>query len=171
MSSDYMQRRQNIKLGIEKPDGPKPPKALRKIGLKKQEQMRQEKEAGGDSALDQWYEARRKEMIGKCQFCNSKTEKDNDDTYRHSVAHLLPKKEGIGGFPSVATHPANWLELCFYGNSCHTNYDTHMISLEMLRDSVEWPLILEKFLKVYPYIRQEERSAIPDVFLPYLNQL
>lgn len=167
--SNYLQRLQNIKLGIEKPDGPKPKKWLRQIGLKKQKQMAAEREAGGDSAQDKWFEDRRKEMTGHCLFCQSKTQKDDDNTYRHSIAHLLPKKDGFGGFPSVATHPDNWLELCFYSPSCHTNFDNHIITWELLKDSAEWPLLLEKFKKIYPYIAPEERGRIPDVFLPYIK--
>jgi hypothetical protein len=81
--------------------------------------------AGKDYAeLDRWFKERHKEMTGRCQNCMGKTEKDGRH-YKCSIAHILPKAY----FPSVATHPSNFLELCFYGKSCHTNMDNKMLDL------------------------------------------
>jgi len=136
-------------------------KALNRISPKKQ------KELSGDEKLDEWFEERRKEMKGRCIFCGSKTEKDNDETYRRSIAHLLPKRKSM--FPSVATHPSNFLELCFYGNSCHTNFDNGIITWEFLHDSAEWKIIVEKFKKIYPFIPRSECKNIPELLLKELE--
>lgn len=138
-----------------------------KTAAKKAEQDKANSKEGKDNELDLWFDARRKEMTGKCVFCGGKTEKNNDVTYRNSVAHLLPKRQNM--FPSVKTHPDNWLELCFYGNSCHTNFDNSIITWELLADSNEWALIVDKFKKVYPSIAQEEHKNIPELLLKELK--
>lgn len=119
-------------------------------------------------AKKKWFEERRKEMTGKCLFCSGKTEKFNDATFRHSIAHLLPKKDNFGGFPSVATHEDNWIELCYYGNSCHTNFDNAMITLEQLKDTPQWEVIVRKFKKVYPFIAEKEKRNIHYLLLQEL---
>lgn len=111
--------------------------------------------------LDDWFRERQKEMTGKCNNCSGKTEKDSRH-YKRSLAHILPKAY----FPSVATHPDNWLELCFYSNSCHTNLDNKMIDLIDLNC---FDLVIQKFVKIYPHIAQEERRRIPAILLEYLK--
>ncbi len=143
-----------------------PKKSAKKIAREAEEKKANSIE-GKDSELDLWFEARRREMSGKCAFCGGRTEKDNDATYRSSVAHLFAKRPTM--FPSVSTHPDNWLELCFYGNSCHTNFDNSIISWELLADSNEWALIVEKFKKVYPFIAPEEHKNIPELLLKELK--
>jgi hypothetical protein len=120
-----------------------------------------------NAGLDLWFAQRRKEMTGKCLFCNGKTEKYNDSTFKRSIAHLLAKRGNM--FPSVAQNPDNWLELCFYGNSCHTNLDNGMITWEFLRDSKEWDVIVTKFKKIYPFIALNERGRIPEILLKELD--
>jgi len=118
--------------------------------------------AGEDYAeLDRWFKDRQKEMTGKCQNCGGKTEKDSKH-YKCSVAHLLPKAY----FKSVATHPDNWLELCFYSNSCHTNFDNKMIDIIDLHC---FDTVIQKFVKIYPFIAQEEKRRIPPILIEYLK--
>ncbi len=114
---------------------------------------------------EKWFQARRKEMTGRCLFCGGKSEKSNDKTFRSSIAHLLAKKDNFGGFPSVATHEDNWLELCYYNNSCHENFDRHMITWELLKDSAEWNIIVAKFKRIYPFIAESEKRNIPELLL------
>jgi len=45
--------------------------------------------------------------------------------YRHASAHIFPKSEN-SGFPSVATHPMNYLIL---GSSCGCHDKTHRLDL------------------------------------------
>lgn len=151
------------------PKEKKPYKGIAKKSAKKIAKEKEEKESFGDTPLDNWFEQRREEMKGFCVLCGGKSEKNNDATYRHSIAHLFPKKENFGGFPSIATHEENWMELCYYGNSCHTNFDNHIITWELLRDSAEWLMIVEKFKNIYPFIAQDERKNVPEILLNELK--
>jgi len=117
--------------------------------------------AKGYAELERWFKERHKEMTGVCMNCGGRTEKDKTH-YKCSVAHLLPKAY----FKSVATHPDNWLELCFYGNSCHTNFDHKMIDLIDLHC---FDTVIQKFVKIYPSIALEERRRIPPILLEYLK--
>ena len=141
--------------------------SINKVSEKRKKKLA-EQNMSGDNKLDAWFIDRRKEMTGRCVFCKGKTEKDNDETYRRSIAHLLGKRKAA--FPSVATHPDNWLELCFFGNSCHTNFDNGIISWELLKDSLEWSIIRQKFLKIYPFIKADEVKNIPDILLKELEK-
>lgn len=152
----YFNRLHKIKLGqLPKEAVAKPKKPLKKVSDKKAAELKVAK--GSDSELDLWFVAKRKEMVGRCLFCNQKTEKDNDDTYRRSIAHLLPKNKSVG-FPSVATHPDNYIELCFHNNSCHTNLDSGKITWEFIKDSKEWDVIKEKLLNILPMVAENERK-------------
>lgn len=145
----------------------KPTYYLPKVSKKKAAQLALQQDNKGDNGLDKWFEERRKEMTGRCVLCNGTTEKHNDDTYRRSIHHLFDKKKAL--FPSVALHSDNWLELCFYGNSCHQNIHNRTITWELLRDSKEWEIIVAKFKKIFPYITQEERKNIPEILLNELK--
>lgn len=113
------------------------------------------------AVLDRWFKERQKEMTGRCANCSGKSEKYSQ-MYKCSIAHLLPKKL----FKSVATHPDNWIELCFYGNSCHTNFDNHMIDWVELNC---FDTVIKKFAKIYPDIAESERRHIPAVLMEYLK--
>lgn len=158
--SAYFERMKLIKLGLlPKEAVAKEKKPLKKVSDKKAAEMKEQKAAGTDSEMDLFFTAMRKKMVGRCLFCNSKTEKDNDETYRNSIAHLLPKRPvDKGGFPSVGTNPDNWIELCFFSNSCHTNFDTGRITWEFIFDSKEGEIIREKLLTVLPLVSMEERK-------------
>jgi len=113
--------------------------------------------------LNRWFENRRKEMVGFCANCGMPSCKDNDDYYRFSIAHLLPKAY----FPSIKTHESNWLELCFWGErSCHSNLDNSMIDLI---DMSCWDEIVTKFIAMYPSISDNEKRRVPQVLLNYIE--
>lgn len=131
------------------------------IAKKSAKRIAQEKDATNDDQLA-WFKERRKEMTGKCQHCGGKSMKDDDTKYHYSIAHILPKAY----FPSVATHPLNRLELCFYGNSCHTNLDNGVLDLMDLNCFDE---VIKKFVAMYPSIAKEERRRIPQVLLNYIE--
>jgi len=111
--------------------------------------------------LERWFKDRQKEMTGKCSNCQGKTERDSRH-YKCSIGHILPKAY----FPSIATHPLNWLELCFYGKSCHTNMDNKMLDLT---EMACWDEIVTKFCAMYPSIDKKERRRIPEVLLQYIE--
>jgi hypothetical protein len=58
-------------------------------------------------------------MTGVCASCGEPTSKKEQQYFRHSIAHIFPKKL----FKSIMYHPLNWIELCFWNNSCHSNFD------------------------------------------------
>lgn len=112
--------------------------------------------------LAEWFLERRKEMTGKCKHCGGRSCKHDDLFYKHSIAHILPKRL----FPSVATHPDNWIELCFWEKNCHGNYDNGMLDLMQLNCFDE---IIEKFIRMYSAIDKKERRNIPDVLMQYIQ--
>lgn len=115
----------------------------------------------GYAELDRWFREIQKSMTGKCQNCGGKTEA-NTKHFKNSIAHILPKAY----FKSVATHPDNYLELCFYGNSCHTNFDNKMIDIIDLHC---FDQVIQKFTRIYPHIAAEEKRRIPPILIEYLN--
>lgn len=112
--------------------------------------------------LDIWFKERRKEMTGRCKHCGGHSCKHDDKYFKHSIAHILPKAY----FPSVATHPDNWIELCFWNKSCHTQMDNKMLDLIDMNCFDE---IITKFCKIYPSIAKEERRRIPSILLQYIE--
>jgi hypothetical protein len=108
-----------------------------------------------DPELEKWFEDRHEEMTGICKHCGGRTEAGKS-SYKCSVAHILPKSV----FPSIKTHPLNWIELCFYDNSCHTNFDHFMLEIQDLKCFDE---VVEKFIAMYPFIAPEERKRIPSI--------
>jgi hypothetical protein len=125
-----------------------------KVSEKRKAKEKEQKEAGSDNTMDLFFKSLRKGMKGKCFFCGGKSQKDNDDNFFFSLAHLLPKS----GFPSVATMPENVIELCFYGESCHTNFDNGMITWELLKDSKEWDELKERLFTILPQVAESERK-------------
>src|ERR1043166_1084033 len=113
--------------------------------------------AGGKENLVSWYSARKKECLGRCAECYAPI----PFFLRHSsIAHVLPKNE-MYGFPSVATHEENFIELgpgavC----GCHVKYDLSWLSASKMK---VWPLALEKFKKIEPFIADEELKQNPAV--------
>lgn len=116
----------------------------------------------GSAELKRWFEDRRKEMTGKCDNCGGKTCKDDDKYYKFSIAHLLPKAY----VKSVATHPKNFLELCHFGNGCHSQMDNKLLDLI---DMNCFDKIVERVTEMYPHIAQEERRRIPSILIEYIK--
>lgn len=117
---------------------------------------------GGGAAMTRWFEQRRFEMTGVCRHCGGVSSAYSDLYYKFSIAHILPKAY----FPSVKTHALNWIELCHFGKSCHTNLDNHYIDLIDLNC---WDEVVEKFLGIYPSIAFKERRRIPDVLMQFVK--
>jgi hypothetical protein len=156
--SDYMKyRQQHILSGRPlKKSAPHP------IAKKSEKRKQKEKEMIHDDTMINWFEDRRKEMTGVCMHCGGKSCKDDDKLFKHSIAHILPKAL----FPSVAHHPENWIELCFFGASCHTNMDSGILDMT---DMNCWDTIVTKFQEIYIYVDQKERKKIPDVLRQYIE--
>lgn len=111
--------------------------------------------------LDGWFLERAKEMTGTCANCGGKTTKGDKKYWKFSIAHILEKKN----FHSVSTHPLNFIELCHFGKSCHTNLDNKIIEMQ---DMKCWSEIQLRFSIMYPSILKEEYQFIPDVLLESL---
>lgn len=143
----------------------KEPYRIPKVSKKKAAQMKEDeadRKVSGGGELQRWFNDRRKEMSGRCQHCGGKSSKNSDYYFRHSIAHLLPKRL----FKSVATHPENWLELCYHPPSCHANFDNHKLEWTELNCFAE---AIRKFVAIYPSIAKDERKYIPDVLLQYIE--
>jgi predicted membrane chloride channel (bestrophin family) len=136
-------------------------KKVYRIASKSAKTIAREKDADNDELI-QWFKERRKEMKGICSHCGGKSMKDDDTKYHYSIAHLLPKAY----FPSVATHPMNSIELCFWSPSCHTNYDNGSLDLIDLNC---FDTVINKFVAMYPAIEKIERKRIPAILLNYLE--
>lgn len=129
---------------------------------------KQKKEDGTDAAEDKWFDDRGKELTGRCLFCGGPTEKGKP-MERCSVAHLFAKRKEM--FPSIKLHPENSIELCHYNNSCHTNFDNHMIELSTIKEQHHeaWFEILRKTSILYPVMTQSEKNKVPEILLKALN--
>lgn len=107
--------------------------------------------------LVSWYRARMSECLGICAECGERI----PIAFRHhSIAHVLPKSPN-SGFPSVATHEENFIELGA-GCGCHHKYDSNWLSASKMKI---FPLAKEKFKLMEPFIAEEERKRIPEIFL------
>lgn len=137
-----------------------PKKSAKKIAQEKEEMTERKISGGGEK--ERWFKARRAEMRGLCQHCGAKSSKDSDNYFRHSIAHLLPKNL----FKSVSTHPDNWIELCYFPPSCHSNFDNKILDIMELNCFDE---VIRKFVAIYPSIAPAERKYIPDVLLQYVE--
>lgn len=125
-------------------------------------ERRNKRTVGSSAELNRWFLDRRAEMVGKCLNCGGKSCKHDDKYFKHSIAHILPKAY----FPSVATHPSNWIELCFWDKSCHTNMDNKIIDLT---EMACWDTIVTRFQEMYPLIDKKERKRIPETLLQYVE--
>lgn len=136
-------------------------KAKKKAGWFDENKVEEPEKPKGNAELQRWFEDRHKEMSGTCSHCGCKTQK-GEANYKNSIAHILPKAY----FKSVATHEYNFIELCFYGKSCHTNMDNKMLDLTEMNC---WDEIVTKFCIMYPSISKEERRRIPSVLMQYID--
>jgi hypothetical protein len=161
-----MDRAENIRRIKEQSKLPKEKKVYRipRLSEKKKEELKEDKikRVAGGNEMDRWFANRRKEMIGICSHCGDKSCKNSDQYYKFSIAHILPKNL----FKSVKTHPLNWVELCFWNKSCHTNYDNKILDITEFNCFNE---VIEKFISIYPSIAPKERKYIPDFLLQYVK--
>src|SRR3954468_8293283 len=102
---------------------PKPEKRpMRQMSEKTKAKKEEEKKllsSDGDTLMEQWYKARRKNLTGTCQCgCGESSQKKDDMYFRHSIAHIFPKRL----FPSVMYHPLNFVERRFW-EGCHSVMD------------------------------------------------
>lgn len=162
-----MDRAENLRRIKEQASLPKekkrysiPKKSKKKI--KQEAHERELRNKGGGSELDRWFKERRNQMSGYCLHCGEVTTKNQDQWFKASIAHILPKRL----FKSVATHPLNWVELCFWINNCHARYDNFTLDITEMNC---YDLIIERFIAMYPDIDPKERRFIPDTLMQYIK--
>lgn len=159
-AADNIRRiKEQAKLPKEKKRYKIPAKSAKR--LKQEAEEKAVKKTGG-AELDRWFQDRRKEMTGWCWHCGGISCKNSYEYYKFSIAHLLPKRL----FKSVATHPLNWVELCFWDKSCHTNFDNNTLDITELNC---FNTVIERFVAMYPDIDSKERKYVPDVLLQYIK--
>jgi len=151
MTDKYLLERQNQKLGLAAP----------RSGSKE----RREAEKEDKKKSEAWFKARHKEMKGYCIVCGGKTCKGMDE-YKNSAAHLFPKAY----FESIKWNEENWIELCFYGCSCHTNFDNKILALEDLQVTPAWPEIVRKTRILYPLMTNSEQGRVPDILIQEIEK-
>ena len=101
--------------------------------------------------------------LAKMPYCMECGEFIPSWAYRSATAHILPKRKEFG-FPSVASNPLNRLFLCGI-NGCHDKTHT-WATFETMK---VWPLAVESFKKIYPYINKVELKNIPGLLLKYIQ--
>lgn len=154
--------KENANLPKEKKKYVIPKQSKKKLAaIEVEKTARIENKPTGGFELQRWFLDRRAEMKGFCQHCGGKTEKDTDN-FICSIAHILEKSH----VKSVATHPSNWIELCFYGNSCHTNFDNKMLDIMDLNCFDD---VIEKVTTMYPSIAPLELRRIPKILRDYIE--
>lgn len=137
----------------------KEPKAKRfyqipKVSEKRKAIIQAEKELRGvdDTLMENWFKARRRDMVGICQCgCGKPSQKKDDMYFRHSAAHIFPKSK----FESIMYHPLNFVERAFFGG-CHSIMDD--TSMERWPNMADWDDIKEKFHALAPLLTEGERS-------------
>lgn len=112
--------------------------------------------------LEKWYETicKKIDMNPYCWNCGKRITKP---FYRAACAHVIPKRKNYG-FPSVATHPANYLILGA-GCGCHSKYDMCWEDAKKLK---VWEIAVERFKAIYPSIDESEHKNIPEILLESL---
>lgn len=160
---NYFEKLQHGKLhGF--PEKPKKKNFINKKSAKTIAAEQKRKDDGTDAAEDKWFDDRGKELTGRCLLCGEPTQKGKPNE-RCSIAHLFAKREIM--FPSIKLHPENSIELCFYGNSHHTNFDNNMLELSTIKTEYPeaWFEILRKTSILVPCMTQQEKNKVPEILL------
>lgn len=129
---------------------PIPKKSVKRL----RQEAQQKKVTGNDDTLkEKWFKARRAEMVGICQCgCGMPSQKDKDDFYRHSIAHIFPQRK----FKSIQFHPLNWVERRFW-QGCHAIMDD--TSMNRWPGMADWDDIKAKFYILAPLLTDKERAT------------
>lgn len=148
--------------GNGKPKEEKKVYIIPKQSKKQKEKLKEEKPARDEQ--NEWFVAIEVKEFKK-GFCNCWNcgEKIPKAFARAATAHVLPKRNNQ--FPSVKTHPENYLILGA-GCGCHNRYDR---SWEDAAQMKVWPLAVEKFNIIYPFIAAKEKKNIPEELLQELD--
>lgn len=167
--SEYQKQLALIRSGqAPKTTGPKPKKPLKRVSDKKAAEDKLAKEDSGESGLDKYFDYHMTNSFPKCDNCGMVAEWLLEEKYAHvwrgCQAHVLRKKDNIGGFPSVATNLTNHLVLFpGYGKylcGCHDLFDS---SYEAMAKMAVFPKAIDIINQLYPFIAKEERKYLPEI--------
>lgn len=148
--SAYMIDLQQRKLGIRPSPEKKEAKPLARIGEAGKRNAKED--SAHEKELDIWFKEIRKKLTGFCQCgCGEKSQKKNDPFFKASICHIFPKSI----FPSVATHPLNYVERAMFGG-CHSNMDNR--SMKLWPGMEDWDSIKAKFLVLEKCLTKEEKG-------------
>lgn len=173
----YLDERRMRKEGLlPKLPTKKEPKPLKKVSDKKAAEIKDYKESGGDNEMDKYFDYHMKNSFPRCDNCGMEAkwllepqeDKEKAKMYllmwRASQAHVLRKKDGIGGFPSIATNLTNHLVLFprwgGYLCGCHDLYDS---SYENMAKMAVFPKAIDIINQLYPFIKTEEKKYLPEI--------
>lgn len=78
---------------------------------------------------------------------------------RTAIAHILPKRKNM--FPSVATHPFNYLILGA-GCGCHNEFDRTYQDASKMQI---WQLAIDRVQEVIPSISNDELKHLPEIII------
>lgn len=153
--STYLEQRRMQKLGlitpVKKEQKPIPAKSAKKIAQEKAER------SGNDTDLQQWYARIMETENPVCWETGERINKADKKGWQGSIAHVLPKSL----FPSVATHPQNYMILKMWGGT-HGQYDS---SWENASKMKVWGHACKIFNILYPLLTREEKAKLPDVII------
>lgn len=143
---------------------PKKPYSIPKISEKRKNKLAEEKArlGGDDTELVKWYARIMKTEEPICWETGNKINKKDKTAWHGSICHILPKKL----FPSVQTHPQNYLILQMYGGT-HGQFDSSWHNASKMK---VWNLAVERFIMIEPDIALDERKYLPDILLEELQK-
>ncbi len=126
--------------------------SIPKKSKKKLEQEAIQRTTPAADPMEAFFLEARKQMTGTCQCgCGNKSQKDKDEYFRHSIAHIFPKSK----FKSIATHPLNWVERAFWGG-CHGTMDN--ADMDKWTGMADWNDIIVRVLILYRLLTPAEQA-------------
>lgn len=171
----YWQRLQMIKQGLLPKEAiAKSRKPIKKQSDKKKAELAEQKASGSESELDKYFEYHMTKSYPRCDNCGMVAEwllkEEYKAVWRGCQAHVLRKKDAIGGFPSVAATLTNHLVLFpGYGKylcGCHDRFDS---SYEEMAKMAVFPKAIDIINQLYPFIAKEERKYLPEIIIQELK--
>ena len=170
---DYLQQRREHILN-SRPLPEKKKYVLNKVSPARQKKINEQKAEQGESGLDKYFDYHMKNSYPKCENCGMVAEWLLEEKYsfvwRGCQAHVLRKKDGIGGFPSVGSHLANHLVLFpAYGKylcGCHDQFDS---SYENMAKMKIFPKAIDIINQLFPLIASDEKKYLPEIIVQELK--
>lgn len=107
--------------------------------------------------LQKWYAAIMDKEEGKCWETGERINKDDKMGWHGSIAHILPKSD----FPSVATHPLNYMILKMWGGT-HGQYDSNWENASKMK---VWPYAMKIVNILYPLLKRDEKARLPEIII------